>query len=654
MRLRTALVWLVLWPARAAMAGDQAPPWLAAAARQPTPSYAAGAPALVLWREAEVTVDTGGKIVRAERYAVRVLKPEGRKEAAAVKSYTPDTEKVSELRAWVIGPSGQARALGKEYAADLELPGESLYEQVRARSITASRECGEGAIFGYESVMEERSVFTQLEWQFQQRLPVLTARYTLHMPAGWELKTVMLNRAPMDPPAAGNTAMWELRDLPYLEAEADSPPVTALAPRLAISLFPAAGTHTTLGQTFGNWLDVSRYASDLQDPQSLPDAAVTARAQALTAGAASEMERIRAIAVYVQNLRYVSIQMGLGRGGGFRPHAASWVFAKGYGDCKDKANLMRAMLRAIGISSYPVLIYASDARYVREEWPSPLQFNHCILAIAVSGAVSGYAVVRVPATGRLLIFDSTDPHTPLGAIPDDEQSSLALIVAGSQGALIRMPEAPPDNNRLERTTELQVSVDGSLQGAVTERFFGGMAVRARSQYLENGNGELAKSIERWMAAHVPGASISLAEPSDNFPDNTFRLAMQFAAPHYAQIMQNRLLIFRPGAVPRSDSVPVTEAERKYPLVVRGETFRETVKARLPPGFAIDETPAEARVEGSLGVFKSTCAAKDDEVTWIRSLCIQAQVIPAARYSEVKSFLRRVAEAEAEPIVLVRK
>jgi len=115
-----------------------------------------------------------------------------------------------------------------------------------------------------------------------------------------------------------------------------------------------------------------------------------------------------------------------------------------------------------------------------------------------------------------------------------------------------------------------------------------------------------------------------------------------------------LLIFRPGAVPRSDSVPVTEAERKYPLVVRGETFRETVKARLPPGFAIDETPAEARVEGSLGVFKSTCAAKDDEVTWIRSLCIQAQVIPAARYSEVKSFLRRVAEAEAEPIVLVRK
>jgi hypothetical protein len=653
-RLRLALAGLVLWPGSAALAGDQAPPWLAAAAQQPTPSYAAGAPALVLWREAEVTVDAGGKIARAERYAVRVLKPEGRKEAAAVKSYTPDTEKVSELRAWVIGPSGQARALGKDYAADLELPGESLYEQVRARSITASRECGEGAVFGYESLVEERSVFTQLEWQFQQRLPAMISRYTLHVPAGWELKTVLLNHATMDPSAAGNTVTWELRDLPYMEAEADGPPLTALAPRLVISLFPTAGTRTMLGQTFAHWLDVSRYAADLQDPQSMPDAAIAARAQSLTAGASGELEKIRAIAVYVQNLRYVSIQMGLGRGGGYRPHPASWIFAKGYGDCKDKANLMRAMLRAIGISSYPALIYAGDARYVREEWPSPLQFNHCILAIVVSDAVNGYAVVRLPSVGRLLIFDSTDPHTPLGAIPDDEQNSLALIVAGGQGALIRVPEEPPDNNRLERTTELQVGVDGSLQGSVTERFFGGMAVRARSRYRENGNGELGKSIERWMAGHVPGASISLAEPSDDFPKNTFRLAMQFAAPHYGQIMQNRLLVFRPGAVPRSDSVPATEAERKYPLVVKGEVFRETVNVRLPPGFTVDETPAEAKVEGSLGVFKTTCSAKDGEVTWIRSFDIHAQVIPAARYSEVKSFLRRVADAEAEPIVLVRK
>jgi len=654
MRLRFALAGLVLWPGGPALAADDAPRWLVTAAQQPTPAYAAGAPALVLWHEAEVTVYPGGKITTAERYAIRVLKPEGRKEAVSLKFYKPDTDKVSELRAWLIGPSGQARTLGKDYAADLEVPDESLYEQVRARSITASHECGEGGVFGYESVVEERSVFTQLEWQFQERLPVMISRYALHSPPGWEFKTVLMNHAPMDPSIAGSTATWELRDLSYLEPEVGSPPVTTLAPRLAISLFSASGTRTTLGQTFANWLDVSRYAAELQDPQSMPDAAISARAQSLAAGASSEIEKIRAIAVYVQNLRYVSIQMGLGRGGGYRPHPASWVFAKGYGDCKDKANLMRAMLRALGITAYPVLIYAGDARYVREEWPSPRQFNHCILAIVLRGAVCGYAMVPVPSLGRLLIFDSTDPHTPLGAIPDNEQGSLALIAAGDRGALIRVPETPAENNRLERTTELELSADGSLRGSVTERFFGSMAVGARSRYRENGNTELAKMLERWLAGHVTGVSISLVQPFDDFPGNTFRLAVQFAAPFYGQLMQNRLLVFRPGAVPRSDLVLVSEAERRYPLVVKGEVFRETVKAKLPPGFAVDEIPAGARVEGSLGFFESTCAAKDDEVTWIRSLAIQAQVIPAARYGEVKSFLRRVADAEAEPIVLVRK
>ncbi len=47
----------------------------------------------------------------------------------------------------------------------------------------------------------------------------------------------------------------------------------------------------------------------------------------------------------MQNIQYISIQTGLGRGGGYRPHASNEVFAKSYGDCKDKANLMRAMLK---------------------------------------------------------------------------------------------------------------------------------------------------------------------------------------------------------------------------------------------------------------------------------------------------------------------
>ena len=48
-----------------------------------------------------------------------------------------------------------------------------------------------------------------------------------------------------------------------------------------------------------------------------------------------------------------------------------WFLSRGYGDCKDKATLMRAMLRVLKIESYAVLIFSGDPTYVREEWIAP-------------------------------------------------------------------------------------------------------------------------------------------------------------------------------------------------------------------------------------------------------------------------------------------
>ena len=57
------------------------------------------------------------------------------------------------------------------------------------------------------------------------------------------------------------------------------------------------------------------------------------------------MERIQAIARFVQNDQLHLDSNGHRDGGGYSPHSAAEVFAKSYGDCKDKANLMRAMLK---------------------------------------------------------------------------------------------------------------------------------------------------------------------------------------------------------------------------------------------------------------------------------------------------------------------
>ena len=633
-------------------AKDDVPAWLLDAARQPTPESAKNAPAVVLSHIAEVVVEDGGKIVTTERYALRILKREGTKDAVVVKSYPSDTGKVRDLRAWVInGEDG--RKLGKERMADLGA-GDGLYDQVRARSIDGSHDCKDGSIFGYESVMEEKSVFTQLDWDFQHHLPVVDSRYTLRLPAGWASKAVTFNHAALAGVTGDGVTSWELRDLPYIEHEPASPPLTSIAPRLVISIFPTAGTRTVLGETFANWVDVSRYASALQDPQSLPDAAITAKAAALTANAHTDMDKIRAIGTYVQNIKYISVQTGLGRGGGYQPHPASFVFEKNYGDCKDKANLMRAMLRAVSITSYPVLIYSGDPRYVREEWPSPQQFNHCILAILVSKEVRLPASLDHPSLGRLLIFDATDPDTPVGSMPEYEQNSFALIAAGDKGALLRMPETAIETDHVERRTDVELSASGELSGKIEESFFGSPAVEARSSFRHRDRGDYDKSVEHWMNASVQSASVSAVNPSDDFAGNQFHLDVRFTAPRYAQLSQNRLLIFKPVTPPRGEFAFASRQKREYPVLLPSDRFNETMTVKLPEGFDVDEMPDPWKFDGEFGHYESSCAVAGRTLTCLRTMQIKAQLIPPAQYPALREFFEHVAGADAAPVVLVRK
>jgi len=150
------------------------------------------------------------------------------------------------------------------------------------------------------------------------------------------------------------------------------------------------------------------------------------------------------------------------------------VFTKSYGDCKDKANLMRTMLKVVGIDSYLVAIYSGDRAHVQEAWPSPWQFNHMIVAVKASPQVTEPSVIEHPQLGRLLIFDPTDELTPPGYLLDYEQDSLALVLAGESGELVRMPVTPPSANRVER------EADVVLDAGEASRFECGRRATARA------------------------------------------------------------------------------------------------------------------------------------------------------------------------------
>ena len=638
-----------------AFAAEEAPVWLRQASAQPLPIYPKEVHAVVLLNEGRVAVDGEGRVTTVVTYAARILSREGRSAAVARVLYQTDTGKVRELHAWLIRPSGEVKKYGKDRVLDMAAVDNDVYNEVRIRSVIAGDDVEAGAVFGYEAVSEDRSVFTQLEWTFQPgRLPTVLSRYGLMLPPGWTSQSVTFNHPKVEPVVAGSMTTWELRDLPFIEEEPAAPEVTTLAPRLAVSFFPPSGAKTGLGRSFDNWVSVSRWLTELGDPQATTNEALTAKARALTEGAKTEWERIQAIGRFVQSLHYVSIQTGLGRGGGYRPHAAVDVLAKSYGDCKDKANLMRSLLKTLGISSHLLVIFSGDSNYVREEWPSPQQFNHCIIAIQISPETQAPTIVSHPNLGRLLVFDPTDDDTPLGDLPRHEQGSLALLVAGDAGRLLQMPVMAPEANHRERQVEATLEPDGALSASLHESSRGQSAVDERRGFRHRSQRDYVKLVEQWIAHGATGAKVLKVTPTDNSREGRFELEAVFTARLYGQVMQNRLLVFKPAVVPREASLFFDKSSRKYPIQLKAQSFNERVSVTLPSAFAVDEMPDSFRVEVPFGSFAATYEVKDGQLLFTRSLSLQSVILPAEQYASVRRFFDQVGATDQAPVILLRK
>jgi hypothetical protein len=638
--------------ASAAANGDEVPAWFSQFRATQTPAYDKDVKAVVLQKDSVVNVGSDGKAVTTITYVVRILSREGRSEAVAVEPYLVSSGKIRDIKGWLIRADGSTKAYGKEQVLDRISDPDDIYNELRLKIIDASDEADAGAIFGYQVTSEEMPLFDQDSWLFQDNLPTLVSRYTLNLPSGWKAESSTFNHSKVEPSVSGTSYVWELRNLQPIATEPESPSIANLVPRLAVSYAPSATT--TNFRTFKDWTEVSRWNTEISNPSVIIDDAVANKARELTANAKTEFEKIRAIGTYVQNLQYISIDIGVGRGNGYRPRPSTLVLQRGYGDCKDKANLMRALLKVLKIEAYPVAIYSGDPSFVREEWASPRQFNHCIIAVKVSDETNAPTILTHPTLGRLMIFDATDAYTPVGDLPDYLQGSLALIVAGGDGKLMKMPVTSPEANKMVRSVEMTITENGDITGVIRERAQGQQAASARRLLRAISASDYNKIIEGWVVRGISTARVGKIAPVDKNSENQFDLDVELKAAVYGQLMQNRLLVFKPVVVDRLNSLWLTDNKRTHPVVMEANAFSETAVFNLPSGFVVDETPDAVNLETPFGKYSTSYEVKDNSLIFKRSLVLNSATIPVDKYASVKDFFVKIRSAEQAPVVLMRK
>jgi hypothetical protein len=132
------------------------------------------------------------------------------------------------------------------------------------------------------------------------------------------------------------------------------------------------------------------------------------------------------------------------------------------------------------------------------------------------------------------------------------------------------------------------------------------------------------------------------------------LNVEFSANQYAQLMQNRLLVFKPVVVSRREGLALTATTRKHPVVLHANAYSETVNVTLPAGFKVDEVPDAVKLETPFGTYVTSYEVKNNQLVFKRQLSQQATTIAAADYDKVRKFFESIRAAENAPVVLARQ
>jgi hypothetical protein len=622
-------------------------------ASAPLPEHSEKTDAVLLYSETNVTVISTDKIRTQVREAYKILRPEGR-DHGTVWVFLNSHKKIKSLHGWCIPAQGADYEVKDKDAMEVSPPmiaGIELVQDVKARLLHIPAP-DPGNVVGYEYEVEEAPFFLQDTWSFQSSVPVRESHYSLQLPSGWELKASWMNHVELLPVKVGNNQwQWTVSDVKELRREAEMPPFRGVSGQMIVSFFPAGGPALN---GFADWNTMGKWYWNLTSDRLEASSQIKQQVATTTASATTPLQKMQAIAGLIQReVRYVAIELGIG---GWQPHPAAEVFSNRYGDCKDKATLLRSMLREVGIDSYYVVIY-NERGAVTPQSPAHSGFNHVIAAVRLPDGLSDsslVATVQHPKLGKLLFFDPTDTITPFGQIRGALQDNYGLLVTPNAGELIELPQQPSEMNRIQRVATLSLDASGTLKGDVTETRVGDRATSERYRLMNIArNDDRIKPIESLLSGSLSTFHITHAA-MQNLQQTSlpFGWMYSFEAQNYAKTAGNLLLV-RPRVLgTKSQSILETKEPRLFPIEFSGPLLdTDTFDITIPSGYVVDDLPPAVDADYGFASYHSKTEVKGNLIHYSRTFEVKELSVPVARADELKKFYRIIAGDERNTVVL---
>jgi len=398
-------------------------------------------------------------------------------------------------------------------------------------------------------------------------------------------------------------------DIPPLRRERNMPGVTEVAPYLHAS-------------TYESWEEMGRWWWGLAKDQLHLDASLEQQVAELLDGATTTREKVRRIYDWVvRNTRYVGLEFGIH---GFKPYRVTQVVQRGFGDCKDTASLIYAMLTHAGIDARIALVRTSDLGMIGREVASLAAFNH--------------AIAYVPELD--LFLDGTLDTSGLEELPPGDQGALTLVVGPESAELRTIPVLPADRQRQERTITMRLRPDGSGDVEASERVIGPMAGWFRGRYEPEASRE--ERLQEAMRGIFPGIEVETPtfENLDDF-EQPVRFRYEGTVPQLATRTGDHLQIGPSTLGNIVSSLARTETRRTALSLGTPRSYAETRTLTPTEGLRVDEVPAGGEAESDFGRLRVSYSRRGPSVVAETELAITTHRVPPDRYPEFRQWVERV-------------
>lgn len=247
---------------------------------------------------------------------------------------------------------------------------------------------------------------------------------------------------------------------------------------------------------YDSWQGVNDWATELYDIDlTLPVELIEIIEQHKSADSLTSATKMLQ---WVQdNIRYFGIEMGVNS---HMPSSPSETFNRRYGDCKDKAILLIAVLKHFNIDAHPVLVSTSTSKLLPDETPSPGAFNHVIVTFDIGD--KQYWVDATMSNQRGSLDEMSFPNLYWGLVIKGNTKDLTAIEPSNVAQL-------RDSISVRQTLTLGKNL-AQNEFALETTYKGWQAERIRNYIDDVGVQVSSKDHLDYLAKYFPG--IKLGQP----------------------------------------------------------------------------------------------------------------------------------------------